>query len=72
MDTDIRQRISATPYLMIMGIVVLQTPPYKPLREMVWNSFDMVKGLFPHGLFKPTVPALAAISGMRHVAGGDR
>jgi len=30
---------------------------------MVWNSFDLIKGLFSYGLFKSTVPVLTTISG---------
>lgn len=62
MEKEIQKRIWLTRYLMVIGIVVLHTPPYQPLTELSLSTFDFVKAFFSHGLFRTTVPVLTAIS----------
>ena len=63
MDNEISRRISVTRYLMIIGIVILHIPPYKPLAAYGATAFDLVRGTLTYGLFRATVPVLTAISG---------
>ena len=50
-------------YLMIVGIVVLHTPPYVPVAEMGPGLFDFIKAFFQSAMFRATVPVLTVISG---------
>lgn len=63
MEKDISNRIAATRYLMVIGIVILHTPPYQSLPELANTPFDLIKAFFSHGVFRTTVPVLTAISG---------
>ena len=62
MEKELQNRIWLTRYLMVIGIVVLHTPPYQPLTELSLSTFDFIKAFFSHALFRTTVPVLAAIS----------
>lgn len=62
MDNSLQNRIWLTRYLMVIGIVVLHTPPYQPLSELGLNTFDFIKAFFSHALFRMTVPMLTVIS----------
>ncbi len=62
-DEDISQRIALLRYLMILGIVVLHTPPYIPLAETGSGFFDFIKAMFQHAIFRASVPVLTFISG---------
>ncbi|BDT60842.1 succinoglycan biosynthesis protein exoh [Massilia varians] len=57
------ERIALLRYLMIVGIVVLHTPPYVPVSEIGSGAFDFVKALFQNAAFRATVPVLTLISG---------
>lgn len=48
---------------MVIGIVILHTPPYQPLSEIDNSFFSLTKAFFAHGLFRTTVPVLTALSG---------
>lgn len=63
MNKDISERIWATRYLMVLGIVVLHLPPYQPLSHVGQEPFDYIKAFFSHGVFRATVPVLTVISG---------
>lgn len=56
-------RIAMLRYLMIVGIVVLHTPPYVPVAEMGPGLFDFIKAFFQSAMFRATVPVLTVISG---------
>lgn len=56
-------RISMLRYLMIVGVVILHTPPYVPIAETGSGSFDVIKAFFQNAAFRATVPVLAVISG---------
>lgn len=62
MDNSLQNRIALTRYLMVIGIVVLHTPPYQPLAELGLSLFDLIKAFFSHALFRMTVPVLTVIS----------
>lgn len=47
---------------MVIGIVVLHTPPYQPLSELGFSLFELIKAFFSHAVFRTTVPMLTAIS----------
>jgi succinoglycan biosynthesis protein ExoH len=57
------ERIAMLRYLMIVGIVVLHTPPYVPISEIGSGIFDFVKAIFQNAAFRATVPVLTLISG---------
>lgn len=57
------ERIAMLRYLMIVGIVVLHTPPYVPVTEIGPGLFDFVKAFFQSAAFRATVPMLTLISG---------
>lgn len=57
------QRIAMLRYLMIVGIVVLHTPPFVPITEIGASLFDQVKAFFQNAGFRATVPVLTLISG---------
>jgi len=63
MDNEISRRISIARYLMIIGVVMLHVPPYKPLVEYGTTVFDLLRGIITYGFFRATVPVLTAISG---------
>ncbi|KFI08549.1 hypothetical protein JN27_03080 [Massilia sp. BSC265] len=48
---------------MIVGVVVLHTPPYVPIIETGPETFDFIKAFFQHAAFRATVPVLAGMSG---------
>lgn len=56
-------RIAMLRYLMIVGVVVLHTPPYVPILEIGPGIFDFVKAFFQSAAFRATVPVLTLISG---------
>lgn len=62
MQNSLQNRIALTRYLMVIGIVVLHTPPYQPLSELGLSVFDLIKAFFSHALFRMTVPVLTVIS----------
>lgn len=62
MENSLQKRIALTRYLMVIGIVVLHTPPYQPLAELGLSLFDLIKAFFSHALFRMTVPVLTVIS----------
>lgn len=57
-DRDISRRISITRYLMVIGIILLHLPPYRPLQQ----EDDFLKAFLTFGVFRTTVPVLTAIS----------
>lgn len=57
------QRIWLTRYLMVIGIVILHTPPYQSLTELDLSFFNFIKAFFSHAVFRTTVPMLTVISG---------
>jgi succinoglycan biosynthesis protein ExoH len=59
---DISRRIAIARYFMIIGIVVLHMPPFKPLSAYALDPFDMFRGMLTFGVFRATVPTLTAIS----------
>jgi succinoglycan biosynthesis protein ExoH len=63
MDKEISRRISVARYLMIIGVVILHIPPYKPLSEYGTTAFEVLRGTLTYGFFRATVPVLTAISG---------
>jgi succinoglycan biosynthesis protein ExoH len=63
MDKEISNRIWATRYLMVIGIIILHLPPYQPLNELGSSFFEYVKAFFSHGVFRATVPVLTVMSG---------
>lgn len=63
MHQDTAQRIAMLRYLMIVGIVVLHTPPFVPITEIGPTLFDQVKAFFQNAGFRATVPVLTLISG---------
>jgi len=62
-QTDISARIQVLRVVLILGIVVLHTPPYVPIEEVPREAFAVVKAFFQDALFRLSVPALSAISG---------
>ncbi|MGI4844855.1 MAG: acyltransferase family protein [Janthinobacterium lividum] len=56
-------RIAMLRYLMIVGVVVLHTPPYVPVVDIGPGMFDFVKSFFQNAAFRATVPVLTLISG---------
>jgi len=56
-------RIAMLRYLMIVGVVILHTPPYVPIAETGPDLFDFIKALFQHAVFRATVPMLTVFSG---------
>jgi len=56
-------RIAMLRYLMIVGIVILHTPPFVPIAEIGPGVFDWIKALFQNAGFRATVPVLTLISG---------
>lgn len=56
-------RIAMLRYLMIVGVVILHTPPYVPIIEIGPGIFDFVKSFFQNVAFRATVPVLTLISG---------
>lgn len=63
LDTSTSNRIAVLRFALIVGIVILHTPPYVPLSETPDDLFGFVKAFFSHGLFRATVPVLTCISG---------
>ena len=63
LDSQISKRISIAKYLMVIGIVVIHTPPYQYLHELGHTWTDILRIFFAHGVFKASVPVLATISG---------
>lgn len=47
---------------MILGIVVLHMPPFKPLSAYHLDPFDLFRGMLTFGVFRATVPLLTAVS----------
>lgn len=56
-------RIAMLRYLMIVGVVVLHTPPYVPITETGPGLFDFIKAFFQNAVFRASVPVLTVISG---------
>lgn len=56
-------RVAALRFLMVVGIVVLHTPPYVGMKEFGNDFFSMAKAFFQLALFRATVPVLSLISG---------
>ncbi len=56
-------RIAMLRLLMIIGVVVLHTPPYVSVTEIGPGIFDFIKALFQNAAFRATVPVLTVISG---------
>lgn len=48
---------------MIIGIIVLHLPPYRPLSEVNGPLFEYIKAFLSHGVFRAAVPVLTAVSG---------
>ncbi len=63
LEKDISKRIWITRYFMIIGIIILHLPPYKPLSEVNGPFFEYIKAFLSHGVFRAAVPVLTAISG---------
>ena len=63
MHQDTAQRIAMLRYLMIVGIVVLHTPPFVPITEIGTSLFEQIKAFFQNAGFRATVPVLTLISG---------
>lgn len=57
------ERIAMLRFFMIVGIVVLHTPPYVPISEIGPGVFDFFKAFFQSAVFRATVPLLTVISG---------
>lgn len=62
-QTLVFDRIAMLRFLMIVGVVILHTPPYVPIAETGPGVFDFIKAFFQHAAFRATVPVLAVISG---------
>lgn len=56
-------RIAMLRCLMIVGVVILHTPPYVPITETGPGIFDFIKAFFQNAAFRATVPVLTVISG---------
>lgn len=63
MQNDIQRRIALVRYVMIVGIVILHTPPYVPILEIGNGFVDQFKAFFQNAAFRATVPVLTLISG---------
>jgi len=59
----VSDRIAMLRYLMIVGVVILHTPPYVPITEIGPGIFDFIKAFFQNAAFRATVPVLTLISG---------
>lgn len=59
----VSERIAILRYVMIVGVVVLHTPPYVPVSEVGPGVFDFFKAFFQSAAFRATVPVLTLISG---------
>lgn len=69
----VSERIAMLRYIMIVGIVILHTPPYVPIAEIGPGLFDQVKAFFQNAAFRASVPVLTVISGyLLFRAGIDR
>lgn len=56
-------RMAMLRFMMIVGIVILHTPPYVAMKEIGNDFFDLGKAFFQLALFRATVPVLSLISG---------
>lgn len=69
----VSERIAILRYVMIVGIVILHTPPYVPIAEVGSGLFDQIKAFFQNAAFRASVPVLTVISGyLLFRAGIDR
>lgn len=62
-EKDIGERISILRIVLIYGIIVLHMPPYIPLTETGTSTFDLIKALMQHAVFRCSVPMLTFLSG---------
>lgn len=69
LSADISKRLAIARYFMIIGIVILHMPPFKPLTAYQLDPFDLFRGMLTFGVFRATVPLLTAISGYLLFAG---
>ncbi len=64
-SSTISLRINLLRYMLIVGIVLLHSPPYVPLAELPADpsAFEWTKAFFQGVLFRMSVPILSCISG---------
>lgn len=63
LPADLSERIAIARFFLIAAIVVLHTPPYRPLEELGLNPMDFVKGLLSGPLLRNALPLLTMMSG---------
>lgn len=63
MDTKTSSRIAILRFILIVGVVVLHTPPYVPITDVSSEVFSLIKSFFQNAFFRGSVPALTFISG---------
>lgn len=62
LNKEVNQRMNMLRFLMIVGVVILHTPPQLPLGSIPITLFDHIKAFFQGALFRTTVPILTFIS----------
>lgn len=62
LNKEVSQRMNMLRFLMIVGVVILHTPPQLPLGSIPITLFDHIKAFFQGALFRTTVPILTFIS----------
>lgn len=67
---EISRRISITRYFLVIGIVVLHTPPLTPLNQLDGSAFEWFRAFLTHGVFRALIPVLTSISGYLLFASG--
>lgn len=73
LNREVSQRMNMLRFLMIVGVVVLHTPPFLALGEQPVTFFEHFKAFFQGAVFRTTVPILTFISAyLIFTAGLDR
>jgi len=62
LNKEVSQRMNMLRFLMIVGVVVLHTPPFLAVGEQPATLFDHIKAFFQGAVFRTTVPILTFIS----------
>lgn len=63
MDNYTSSRIAMLRFIMIVGVVVLHTPPFVPIADVSNEAFPLIKSFFQNAFFRGSVPVLTFISG---------